>query len=165
MVIYFGGNAVSTKKRIMALDVGDVRIGVALSDQLWITAQPYSTIERQGKSVLALIEIIKEKEVGTVVVGIPYELSGAFGAQAKKVQDFTTELHEACRRRKELQQVNFIFCDERLTTRQAQRVLIGSKLKNRENSAALDQIAATIILDSYLSSLGGSSVMSEQIAV
>lgn len=155
----------STKKRIMALDIGDARVGVALSDQLWITAQPYATIERQGKSVLAIIDVIKEKDVGTVVVGIPYELSGAFGPQAKKVQEFTTEIHEACRRRKELQQVNFVFCDERMTTKQAQRVMIGSRLRNRQSSAALDQIAATIILDSYMCSLGESSYQTEQVAV
>lgn len=139
-------------RRTMAIDIGDARIGVALTDPLGITSQPHTTIERSSRCILALIEIIKAKDVGTVVVGMPYELDGSFGPQARKVQEYATELHQACQRRKELQSVNFAFWDERMSTREAARALIGSKLRNREASAAMDQVAAAIVLDAYMAS-------------
>ena len=148
-------------KRTMAIDIGDARIGVALTDPLGITSQPHATIERSGRCILALIEIIKAKDVGTVVVGMPYELDGGFGPQARKVQEYATELHQACLRRNELKSVNIVFWDERMSTRAAARVMIGSGLKNKEASAALDQIAAAIVLDAYMSA----QVPSHQVAV
>ena len=137
----------------MALDVGDARIGVALSDALCLTAQPHSTVERSGgRSVQALLQIAQRENVGQVVVGMPYELSGEIGAQGQKVEEFVVDLRSAILRRPELQHVGVHLWDERFTTAEAKRVLVSSKLKNKDSSAALDRISAAIILDGYLNS-------------
>lgn len=130
----------------MALDVGDARVGIAISDALGISAQPHAAIERKKDFFAKLRKLIEEKEIKTLVLGLPLELDGAYGIQAKKVEDFRSSLT------KELAQLNLKvdYLDERLTTAQAERVLQGSKLKNRARSAALDSISAALILESYL---------------
>lgn len=130
----------------MALDVGDARVGVAVSDPLGFSAQPYPAIERKKDFFKILRKLLEEKQVKTVVLGLPLELDGAYGPQAKKVEDFrTTLLKEMC----ELD-LKVDYLDERMTTVQAERVLQGSKLKNKEKSAALDSISAALLLESYL---------------
>lgn len=130
----------------MALDVGDARVGIAISDPLGLSAQPYPAIERKKDFFKNLQKLIEEKAVKTLVLGLPLELDGAYGPQAKKVEDFRTALL------KELRELNLKvdYLDERMTTIQAERVLQGSKLKNKEKSAALDSISAALILESYL---------------
>lgn len=137
-------------QRALALDVGDARTGVALSDPLGITAQPHSTLEGAPtvivKEVLALIA---QHHVGTVVIGLPYELDGSVGPQANKVMHFTKKLNEALQT-SGLTKVKVVHVDERLSTAQARRVMTGSKLKNKEYSAGLDRVSAAIILETYL---------------
>ena len=137
--------------RVMGLDVGDVRIGVALSDPLGLTAQPHTSIDSEdGRSILAVIRIILEREVGKIVVGLPIELSGELGPQAQKVKLFSEQLQAALFRRAELKHIRVELWDERLTTAQAKRILEGSALKNKDRSSALDRVSAAIILQSYL---------------
>ena len=140
-------------RRVIALDVGDVRIGVALSDPLNHYAMPHCTIERKGRAIFKeLQEIALNNNVGTIVVGLPAELDGTIGAQAKKVQAFAKQLEKALSREPQLNGLSIVMCDERLTTAEAERVIAGSKLKNAERSALLDRIAAALILESFLNS-------------
>lgn len=135
----------------MALDVGDARIGVALSDPLGMTAQPLCTLEQKGgKAVTDLIALLKTHDVGILVVGMPYELDGTSGEQAKKVDNFLSRLKKNLKTVPELEALQIKMLDERFTSQQAERALIGSKLKNRERSAAQDRIAAALILEGYL---------------
>lgn len=140
-----------TKNRIMALDVGDARIGVALSDRLGITAQPKCTIERKtGSYIRDILELVAKEQVETVVIGIPYELSGSLGDQGRKVTCFAKNLSSSLKADPELSTVKVDFWDERFTTREAESVIAGSKLKNRQRRAALDRVSAAIILQSYM---------------
>jgi len=139
----------------MALDIGDARIGVAMSDPLGITAQPHSVIERSGqKSVQAVISLIEQNDVGTLLVGLPLELDGQKGPQAQKVEEFISQLRSAIERRVNLRGTEFVYWDERMTTVEAKRYLAGSKLKDRDSRAALDKIAATLMLEGFLESRG-----------
>ncbi len=138
-------------KRLLGIDFGDARIGLALSDPLGIFAQPLVTIENTGKRCLKdLAAIVREHTVGIVVTGFPLELDGSVGPQAKKVRKFHGRLE------RELKTadlgVEMILWDERLTTAQAERVITGSGLLNRERSSALDRISAALILESYMNS-------------
>ena len=134
----------------MALDVGDARIGVALSDPLGITAQPFASVDQNGRSVRSIIKIIEEQNVREIVVGLPLELNGEVGTQAKKVEEFVAILRSALDRNRELKGMKIGFWDERFTTAEAKRVTAGSGLKNEESRAALDRVSATLILEGYL---------------
>lgn len=134
----------------MALDVGDARIGVAVSDPLRMFAQPLTTITRKKDQNTAaeIAALMVEQKVSVLVVGLPSELSGSRGEQAAKVEAFIEKLRRAIG--KTALNARIEFWDERLTTVQAQRVIAGSKLKNRERDAALDRVSAAIILEGYL---------------
>ena len=138
--------------RIMALDVGDARIGIALSDPLRIIAQPHSTLERNKKAVPALVELIKREAVKIVVIGLPKTLDGELKEQAQKTIAFKEKLVEGLRNQK-LTDVGFELWDERLTTVNAERIIKGTKLKDKNRRALLDQVSATLILESYMNSL------------
>jgi putative holliday junction resolvase len=137
--------------RVMALDVGDARVGVALSDSLRITAQPHTTIERNrsaGSAIADILGIIIEYDVREVVIGLPMDLKGRIGQQAQKVLAFKAELEMAAG--KAGSKALFSLLDERFTTEEAKRIVVGSKLKNRKQSAALDRVSAALILHSFL---------------
>ena len=137
----------------MGLDIGDARIGVALSDPLRLTAQPFATIERIGKrSIREIVKVAEEQNARKVVVGLPLELDGNAGPQALKVREFAEEIKAALERRFGRDEIEMIYWDERLTTVAAQRVLAGSGLKNKDCSSALDRVSAALILEGYLSS-------------
>ena len=139
----------SRRKRAMALDVGDARIGLALSDPLGLSAQPLSTLERSGSSAEEIAELAKQNDVSTLVVGLPKTLDGEIGEQAQKVLKFKEELQNCVD-----EDVQIVEWDERLTTVEASRIIQGSKLKNKKRRQALDRISAAIILESYLASQG-----------
>jgi len=139
----------TTKKRIIALDVGDARIGIAISDALHLLATPHSTMERKDQYLQKLVQLIADERIGEVVVGYPINLDGSIGEQARKVENFVRKLESALQA-KELSKINCVLWDERLTTVQAQEVLGTSQLKNKERSATLDKISAALILESYL---------------
>lgn len=145
------GNFVAMK-RFMGLDVGDARIGVALSDPLGLTAQPYTTVDRRGgREISEFSRIVAKEDVGVIVIGLPLELSGEAGPQAEKVRLFAEHLERSLQRSEEISQKPKIeLWDERLTTVEAERVIRGSGLKDRERRATLDRISAAVILASYL---------------
>ncbi len=134
----------------MALDVGDARIGVAMSDPLQITAQPLITVVRTKKGVQELVALIETHTPCAIIVGLPKMLSGEVGEQGEK----TTLFAEGLRRKLEAKKLNpeFIFWDERLTTVSAERLIVGTKLKDKNRRALLDRVSATLILEAYLMS-------------
>lgn len=133
--------------RILGLDVGSKTIGLAVSDPLGITAQGLETLRRQNKRLdfERLERIIREYQVAEIVVGFPLRLSGAQGAQAEKVQAFADQL----RRRFQLP---VHLWDERLTSAQANRLLRETELSIKRRAAAVDRLAAVLILQSWMDS-------------
>ena len=141
-----GGPAVS---RILGLDVGSKTIGLAVSDPLGITAQGLETIRRQNKrrDFEALEKVIRQYQVSEIVVGLPLRMSGAEGTQSEKMRQFAEEL----RRRFQLP---VHLWDERLTSAQANRVLRETEMSIRRRGQVVDQMAAVLILQSWMEARG-----------
>ncbi|MDD2216763.1 MAG: Holliday junction resolvase RuvX [Eubacteriales bacterium] len=137
--------------KIMALDVGDKTIGVALSDDLLITAQGLTTIERVGirKDTTAVLNLVKEYGCTTIVVGLPLNLDGTDSQQTGKVRECTTLLGNKLRS-SGLQEVEIVFQDERFSTLIAEKVLIEADVSRKKRKNVIDKQAATVILQSYL---------------
>lgn len=135
----------------MALDVGDRRVGVAVSDPLGLTVRPLCTVSASGGAAVAEVaRLIREQAASIVVLGLPYELDDQAGPQARKVHDFHRKLRRALEKEPELAAVRTVTWDERFTSLEAEELLRGSKLKNRDRRAAVDRVAAALILESYL---------------
>ena len=125
--------------KILALDVGTRRIGLAISDDLGVIASPYKTIDRKGADS-EIAKIVIKEEVEKVVVGVPYLESGELGSQAKDVWDFCEDLKARLR-------VPLDFENENLTSSEAEVRLRNKKKKNKGD---IDAMAAAIILEAYL---------------
>lgn len=136
-------------RRILALDLGARSIGVAVSDPLGVTAQGLETIRRTNKrrDFDRLARDIEQYEVAEIVVGHPLRMSGAPGTQAEKTEAFA----QALRKRFTLP---VHLWDERLTTAQAQRILRESEVSIARRAAAVDRMAAVLILQSFLEARG-----------
>lgn len=137
--------------RIMGLDYGSKTVGVAVSDALGITAQGIETITRKEENKLrktcARIEaLIEEYGVGKIVVGLPKHMNNEIGNRAEK----SIEFGEMLKRRTGLEVVMW---DERLTTVEAERVLIENKVRRENRKKYIDKIAAVFILQGYLDSI------------
>ncbi|HKS74171.1 MAG TPA: Holliday junction resolvase RuvX [Terriglobales bacterium] len=139
----------TTHARILGLDVGSKRIGVAVSDPLGITAQGLPTIQRQNKRLdfEKLEAVIREYEVREIVVGLPLRMSGLEGVQAEKMQAFAEELRKRFA-------VPVHLWDERLTSAQANRVLRETEMSIKRRGEVVDQMAAVLILQSFMESRG-----------
>jgi putative Holliday junction resolvase len=134
--------------RILALDHGTRRIGVAVSDELKIIAQPleYIPAEPFADFVKRLKEILRDKEVELILIGMPRNMDGTYGPATHKVQEFITALkNEITVPLKQL--------DERLTTVQAQRSLLQANVRRNQRKEKVDKTAAAILLQSYLDAL------------
>ena len=137
--------------RILGLDYGTKTVGVALSDELGITAQPIMTIERKSenklrKTLAKIEEIIEEYKVSFVVLGYPKNMNNTIGERAQK----SLEFKEMLERRTSLE---VIMWDERLTTVEANRTLMEASVRRENRKQYLDQLAAVFILQGYLDSL------------
>jgi putative Holliday junction resolvase len=134
--------------RILALDLGEVRIGLAVSDPLGITANPLEPLECAGKrsDLDRLARLVQDREVVKVIVGLPLLLSGEEGQGAVAARRFATRLRER------LGDVAVELWDERLTTVQAERTLISAQVKRRKRRKVVDGFAAVLILENYLES-------------
>lgn len=139
--------------RKIALDVGDKTIGVALSDELGITGQGLTTIERVGirKDCGKVMDLIREYGCDTVVIGLPLNLNGTDSVQTEKVREFRTMLENKMRSTG-MQKVNVVWQDERFTTVMAERVLIDADVSRKKRKDVIDKQAAVIIMQSYLDS-------------
>jgi len=131
--------------RILAIDYGSRRMGLAVSDALGITAQGIETLERRNKrSDFARLErVLREYQVIEIVLGNPLRMSGEEGTQSQKVAEFAEEL----RRRFELP---VHLWDERLTSSEANRLLREAEVSLHRRTQAVDRMAATLILQSFL---------------
>jgi putative Holliday junction resolvase len=132
-------------KRWLALDLGHVRIGVALSDPLGMTAQPLTVLKSAGtqKDLIALGELVDQYEVAQVIVGLPLNMDGTESSQTMKVREFTAKLSDRLN-------VPVFFLDERLTSRQAERTMRESGVKSEKQRGKVDQVAAALLLQSAL---------------
>ncbi len=134
--------------RILALDHGTKRIGVAVSDELKMLAQPLDFIPAQpfADALVKLKALLLAKEVELIVVGMPRNMDGSYGPAAEKVREFIAALQEEVA-------VPIRTWDERLTSTQANRLLIQSNVRRAERKERVDGAAAAILLQSYLESL------------
>lgn len=134
--------------RIMALDVGSKRIGVALSDPLKITAQGLQTFQRTTleEDIRGLWKLMDEHEVSQLVVGLPKNMDGSVGFKAEEVQQFIADLTAD-------RPMEVIWVDERLTTVSAERALLEADVSRAKRKKVIDKMAAVIILQSYLDRL------------
>lgn len=133
--------------RILALDFGTKRIGAALSDELMITAQGIDTIYRQDpkRDIDFINNLVKTNNVVEVVVGLPLNMNGSYSQKTKEVVEFVDSLTK-------IVSVPVKTWDERLTTVQAERVLLEADISRAKRRKATDKLAAQMILQSYLDS-------------
>ena len=139
--------------RKLGLDVGDKTVGIAVSDPLGITAQGVTTLERIGirKDTTRIVEMVVEKECDTVVVGLPLSLNGSDSEQTRKVRDFFTMLSNKLVSMGH-KDVDVVWQDERLTTVQAEKILIEGDVRRKDRKNVIDKQAAVLILQTYLDS-------------
>ena len=132
-------------RRVLGLDVGSKRIGVAVSDPLGITAQGLETVQRQNKRLdfEKLGKLARDYSISEIVVGFPLRMSGAEGIQAEKMQRFAEELRERL-------QIPVHLWDERLTSAEANRLLRETDMSIQRRGQVVDQMAAVLILQSWL---------------
>ena len=134
--------------RVMALDVGNVRIGIAVSDLMGIIANPLETYTRKGNITVDaqyIANLAKQKEVSLFISGLPLSLSGGENEQTLKTREFIEEL-------KIHTDIPVQYMDERFTTLSAERVLIEGNVRRENRKKVIDKVAATIILQNYLDS-------------
>ena len=130
--------------RILALDVGDRRIGIALSDSLGMIATPHSVYTRvgYGPDVRHIQALCREAEAVLVVCGLPRNMDGSEGFQAEKVRAFAQQLEQTG--------LTVVFQDERLSTVSAHQALIAGGMRREERKGTVDKVAAAVILQAYL---------------
>jgi putative Holliday junction resolvase len=131
--------------RILAFDFGQTRIGIAISDELQLLAHPLETISAKQKPAARIVEIVREKNVDHVVAGVPRQMNGQIGSAATEVLNFVEKLRA-------LLPCPIVTWDERLTTVAAHRALRDAGKKTRQTRDYVDQVAAQMILQSYLDS-------------
>ena len=134
---------ITGKNPILALDFGTSRIGAAISDELQLLAHPLETIPAGKQATSRVAQIVREKSVDHVVVGIPRQMSGAIGIAANEVLQFVEKLRA-------ILPCPVVIWDERLTTAAAERALRAAGKKTRQTRRYVDQVAAQMILQGYL---------------
>ena len=136
--------------RILSIDHGDARVGLALSDELEMLAHPFETVHvAKTDPIERIVEVIREHRISTVVLGMPFRMDGSEGTAVEKVRAFAADLGS------KVEGVEFVEVDERLTTVTAQSQLHASGKKTRDTRNIIDQAAATVILQDYLDSKQG----------
>jgi putative Holliday junction resolvase len=132
--------------RVLGLDVGEKTIGVAISDETGSMALPGATIWRQEghkRDMAALRQLISDSKVEAIVVGLPLMMNGSRGIQTEKIEAFVTLLRNHVR-------IPIYFQDERLSTREAERILLAADRNRTERKKAIDSMAACLLLQTYL---------------
>lgn len=133
--------------KVMALDYGEVRIGVAMTDLMRLIASPFETYVRKSldQDLNHICALINNNSVKTVVVGLPLNMDGTEGERAQKTREFVDVL-------KKKTNVEFVFQDERLSSVSAEELLLEGGMKRKDRKQNIDKVAAAIILESYLNS-------------
>jgi len=131
--------------RVLAVDLGSKRVGLAVSDPTGTIAQPLATIPAEPRATLAerLADVAREREATRIVVGLPRRMDGSFGPEARAAREVAEELRKASRLAVEL-------VDERLTTVAAERSLLAAGMRREKRRANIDRVAAGILLQSHL---------------
>jgi len=131
--------------RILALDYGTKRIGVALSDELGWTAQPLETFDRRtlDRDIAHIATLVRSHEVARVILGLPLQLDGRQGPAVEAMREFAAKLEAGL-------PVPLVLWDERMTTKAAEDLLIAADVSRKKRKGAVDRIAAAILLQSYL---------------
>lgn len=131
--------------RVLGLDFGDKRIGLAVSDRLLISAQGLGTYQvRNTREDLRFFrKLVSEYEIEEIVIGLPLRMDGSEGTRAEKTKEFARWLEKSLK-------LPVFFWDERLTTQQASKILRQQKVKRRSKKSLKDQVSAVIILSGYL---------------
>ncbi len=137
-------NMIAANRRIVALDIGDVRIGVAVSDPSRTIATPVEVITRVGwgPDTRKIMEICRRYDTDFIVSGLPLNMDGTEGFQAKKVRDLCGQLEKSG--------LTVVFQDERLTTVTAEDALLEGDLSRQDRKSKVDKVAAAIILEQWL---------------
>ncbi len=133
--------------RVLAVDPGAKRVGLAVSDPTGTIAQPLATIPAEPVESLAerLVEVAKRQEAGSIVVGLPRRLDGSLGPEAKAARELAAEIRRASR-------LPVVLVDERLTTAAAEKALLETGMRRDKRRATIDRVAAAILLQSHLDS-------------
>lgn len=139
-------SGLSIRRRILGIDLGRARIGVAVSDELGMLAHPVETIPARGEAARRIAEIVREKNAERVVIGLPRHMNGTVGTGAAEALTFAEKLRA-------LVSCEVVTWDERLTTMAANRALRESGQKIRDSRRVVDQVAAQMILQGYLDGL------------
>ena len=141
--------------RLLCLDIGTKRIGVAMSDELGIAAHPLTVIERKGleKDLAYIVELCRKHNAESIVVGLPLDEEGAVGASAKKVLRFVDMLKKAVA--EVGLNISVETWDERYSTAEAEEMLIDADVSRKKRRRVIDKLAAARILQSYMDHKGG----------
>lgn len=136
------------KHRKMGIDYGDVRIGIALTDALCMISSPYEVYKNKGEedALNHIIELIKQYDVDGIAMGLPLNMDGTEGERAQIHRKFGEKLEE-------LSGVKVDYIDERLTSAEAEEILISSGVRREKRKELIDKISAQIILQSYIDKL------------
>lgn len=139
---------IEERMRLMGLDIGDRRIGVALSDPAKILARPVQVIERRSQEadLARIASLVRRYDVGKIVVGHPLRLDGTAGEQARRVEAYVATMRE-------VMDAPIVLWDESLSTVRAREVMIEAGRKRRDRKRRIDAVAAAVILQDYLESL------------
>lgn len=140
-----------TVSRLLALDLGEKRIGVARSDALGWTAQPCETLIRVGpkKDLIAIARLVREHEIDEIIIGLPLTLEGEEGPSAQSARAFSEQLAAHLG-----EATPITLWDERLTTVQAERVMIAGGARRSRRKEKIDSLAAVLILQNVLDARG-----------
>ena len=135
--------------KIMALDLGDSRIGIAMSDGMGIIANGYETYNRQknDSDYTYICNLAKQNNVGEIVIGLPINMDGSEGERVVSAREFGAKIAQM------LPNIPIKYMDERLTTVSAERVLLEADISREKRKKVIDKIAATIILQAYLDTI------------
>jgi putative holliday junction resolvase len=133
--------------RLLGIDHGDSRIGLAISDELGALAHPYRTLRAGAQLTDEIRAIVERERISGIVIGLPKNMDGTLGASAAKAKSFGEQLSQV------IPTTKILFLDERLTTREAQRALHTAGKNAKQSKKMIDQVAAQILLQNYLDSL------------
>jgi putative Holliday junction resolvase len=133
--------------RLLGVDHGDSRIGLSISDELAYFAHPYRTLPSDSQVFQEIRRVVEREKITAIVIGLPKNMDGTLGPSAAKAKAFAGELALV------IPALKIIFWDERLTTVEAQRALHTAGKNARQSKKMIDQVAAQILLQSYLDSL------------
>lgn len=134
--------------RKLGIDYGDVRIGIAMTDALCMISSPFEVYKNKGEddALNHIIELIKEYNIDGIAMGLPLNMDGTEGERAQIHRKFGEKLEE-------LSKVKVVFIDERLTSAEAEEILISSGVRREKRKELIDKISAQIILQSYIDTL------------